>query len=111
MHPQNTKRYDNRSIGNSMAKASRLLLLLATIGLFIFAIILLLNSDSELMAIPLIGVSVLAGFGYMMFDAQPASKPNSTPGAVQHGTIANTDDAHKDVLPDITQSDYDVPIL
>ena len=111
MHPQNTKRYENRSNGNSMAKASRLLLLLATIGLFIFAIILLLNSDSELMAIPLIGVSVLAGFGYMMFDARPPSKPNSTPGAVQHNTIANSEDVHKDVLPDITQSDYDVPIF
>ncbi|MEC7484831.1 MAG: hypothetical protein VX998_08585 [Candidatus Thermoplasmatota archaeon] len=94
-----------------MAKASRLLLLLATIGLFVLAIIMLLNSDSVLMAIPLIGVSVLAGFGYMMFDAQPPSKPNSTPGAVQHGSIANSEDAHKEVLPDITQSDYDVPIL
>jgi hypothetical protein len=111
MHPQNTKRYENRSIGNSMAKASRLLLLLATIGLFVLAIIMILKSDSVLMAIPLIGVSVLAGFGYMMFDAQPASKPNSTPGAVQHSSIANSDDAHKDVLPDITQSEYDVPIL
>ena len=111
MRPQNTKRYENRSIGNSMAKASRLLLLLATIGLFVLAIIMLLNSDSVLMAIPLIGVSVLAGFGYMMFDAQPPSKPNSTPGEVQHNTIANSDDAHKDVLPDITQSEYDVPIL
>jgi hypothetical protein len=94
-----------------MAKASRLLLLLATTGLFVLAIIMLLNSDSVLMAIPLIGVSVLAGFGYMMFDAQPPSKPNSTPGAVQHGSIANSEDAHKEVLPDITQSDYDVPIL
>ena len=111
MHPQNTKRYENLSIGDSMAKSSRLLLLLATIGLFILAIIMLLNSDSVLMAIPLIGVSVLAGFGYMMFDAQTAPKPNSTPGAVQHNTIANSDDAHKDVLPDITQSEYDVPIL
>ena len=94
-----------------MAKASRLLLLLATIGLFVWAIIMLLNSDSVLMAIPLIGVSVLAGFGYMMFDAQPPSKPNRTPGAVQLNNIANSDDVHKDVLPDITQSDYDVPIL
>ncbi|CAI8374088.1 MAG: Uncharacterised protein [Candidatus Poseidoniaceae archaeon] len=94
-----------------MAKASRLLLLLATIGLFVLAIFMLLNSDSVLMAIPLIGVSVLAGFGYMMFDAQPPSKPNSTPGAVQHSSFANSDDSHKDVLPDITQSDYDVPIL
>lgn len=111
MHPENTKRYENQSIGNCMAKGSRLLLLLATIGLFILAIIMLLNSDSVLMAIPLIGVSVLAGFGYMMFDAQPPSKPNSTPGAVQHNTIANNEDVHKDVLPDITQSDYDVPIL
>tara|TARA_Y100000589_G_scaffold231130_1_gene218525 strand:+ start:1234 stop:1569 length:336 start_codon:yes stop_codon:yes gene_type:complete len=111
MHPQNTKRYENSSIGNSMAKASRLLLLLATIGLFVLAIIMLLNSDSVFMAIPLIGISVLAGFGYMMFDAQPPSKPNSTPGAVQHNTIANGEDAHKDVLPDITQSDYDLPIL
>ena len=63
------------------------------------------------MAIPLIGVSVLAGFGYMMFDAQPPSKPNSTPGVVQHSLIANSEDVHKDVLPDITQSEYDVPIL
>ena len=63
------------------------------------------------MAIPLIGVSVLAGFGYMMFDAQPPSKPKSTPGAVQHSLIPNSEDVHKDVLPDITQSDYDVPIL
>ena len=94
-----------------MAKASRLLLLLATIGLFVLAIIMILKSDSVLMAIPLIGVSVLAGFGYMMFDAQPPSKPNSTPGAVQHSLIANGEDIHKDVLPDITQSEYDVPIL
>jgi len=94
-----------------MAKASRLLLLLATIGLFVLAIIMLLNSDTVLMAIPLIGVSVLAGFGYMMFDAQPPSKPNSTPGAVQHSNFANSGDAHKDDLPDITQSEYDVPIL
>ena len=62
-----------------MAKASRMLLLLATVGLFILAIIMLLNSDSELMAIPLIGISVLAGIGYMMFDAEPPSKPSSTP--------------------------------
>ena len=111
MHPQNTKRYENLSNGYNMAKASRLLLLLATVGLFLLAIIMLLNNDSVLMAIPLIGVSVLAGFGYMMFDAQAPSKPNSTPGAVQHSNMANGDDAHKDVLPDITQSDYDVPIL
>ena len=88
-----------------------MLLLLATVGLFVLALVMLLNSDSELMAIPLIGATVLAGFGYMMFDAQPPSKPNSTPGAVQHNTIANNEDVHKDVLPDITQSDYDVPIL
>ncbi|MGB1366219.1 MAG: hypothetical protein ACPH9F_07025 [Candidatus Poseidoniaceae archaeon] len=94
-----------------MAKASRLLLLLATVGLFILALIMLLNSDSELMAIPLIGVSVLAGFGYMMFDAQPLSKPNSTPGAIQHNEKFRYDDVHKDDLPDMTQSDYDIPIL
>ena len=94
-----------------MAKASRLVLMLATIGMFILAIIMLLNSDSVLMAIPLIGVSVLTGFGYMIFDAQPVSKPNSTPGAIQHNTLVNNEDVHKDVLPDITQSDYDLPIL
>ena len=111
MHPQNTKRYENGSDGDSMAKSSRLLLLLATVGLFLLAILILLNSDSILMAIPLIGVSVLAGFGYMMFDAQPPAKPNSTPGAIQHNTGMHDENAHKDVLPDITQSDYDVPIL
>ena len=62
-----------------MAKASRLLLLLATIALFLLAIIMLLNSDSEFMAIPLIGISVLAGFGYTMFDANEPDKPKSTP--------------------------------
>jgi len=94
-----------------MAKASRLVLLLATLGLFILALIMLLNSDSELMAIPLIGVSVLAGFGYMMFDAQPPSKPNSTPGAIQYNHAFRNEDVHKDDLPDITKSDYDIPIL
>ena len=34
------------TLGDSMAKASRLLLLLATIALFVLAIIMLLNSDS-----------------------------------------------------------------
>lgn len=94
-----------------MAKTSRMLLLLATIGLFVLAIIMLLNSDSELMAIPLIGISVLAGFGYMMFDAEPASKPNSTPGVLQQNHAYHHHELDKDELPDLTQSDYDVPIL
>ncbi|MGB1492972.1 MAG: hypothetical protein ACPG9D_06835 [Candidatus Poseidoniaceae archaeon] len=94
-----------------MAKASRMLLLLATVGLFILAIIMLLNSDSELMAIPLIGISVLAGFGYMMFDAEPPSKPNSTPGAIQQNHAYHHETLDKDDLPDITQSEYDIPIL
>ena len=94
-----------------MAKTSRMLLLLATIGLFVLAIIMLLNSDSELMAIPLIGISVLAGFGYMMFDAEPPSKPNSTPGAIQQNHAYHHHELVKDELPDLTQSDYDVPIL
>ncbi|CAI8280614.1 MAG: hypothetical protein CMA41_05905 [Euryarchaeota archaeon] len=94
-----------------MAKASRLLLLLATIGLFVLALIMLLNSDSELMAIPVIGVSILAGFGYMMFDADAPSKPNSTPGAIQDTHSRYSDEVHKQSLPDVTQSDYDIPIL
>ena len=94
-----------------MAKASRMLLLLATVGLFILAIIMLLNSDSELMAIPLIGISVLAGFGYMMFDADPPSKPNSTPGAIQQNLGYHHEALDKDDLPDLTQSEYDIPIL
>ena len=94
-----------------MAKASRMLLLLATVGLFILAIIMLLNSDSELMAIPLIGISVLAGFGYMMFDAEPTSKPSSTPGAIQQNHAYHHEALDKDDLPDLTQSEYDIPIL
>ena len=94
-----------------MAKASRLLLLLATIGLFVLAITMLLNSDSVLLAIPLIGISVLAGFGYMMFDAQPPTKPNSTPGAIEYSRSVQSEDVHKDALPDLTQSEYDIPIL
>ena len=94
-----------------MAKASRLLLLLATVGLFLLAIIILLNSDSEFMAIPLIGVSILAGFGYMMFDAETPTKPNSTPGAIDYNHSIRKEDVHKESLPDLTQSDYDVPIL
>ena len=94
-----------------MAKTSRMLLLLATSGLFILAIIMLFNSDSEFMAIPLIGISILAGFGYMMFDAEPTSKPNSTPGVLQHNHAFRHEDLNKDELPDLTQSEYDIPIL
>ena len=94
-----------------MAKASRLLLLLATIALFLLAIIMLLNSDSEFMAIPLIGISVLAGFGYMMFDANEPNKPKSTPGVIEYNRIADSEEINKEALPDVTQSDYDVPIL
>lgn len=94
-----------------MAKASRLLLLLATLGLFILAVIMLLNSDSELMAIPLIGVSVLAGFGYMMFDAETPTKPNSTPGVIEQNRPIHSKEAQKEALPDLTEGDYDLPIL
>ena len=94
-----------------MAKASRLLLLLATLGLFILAVIMLLNSDSELMAIPLIGVSVLAGFGYMMFDAGASAKPNSPPGAIEKNRAIHSKEAQKEALPDLTEGDYDLPIL
>ena len=98
-------------LGGSMAKAPKLLLLLATIALFVLAIMMLLNSDSEFMAIPLIGISVLAGFGYMMFDADESSKPKSTPGAIEYNRVAGTEEINRDALPDITQSDYDVPLL
>ena len=94
-----------------MAKASRILLLLATVGLFVLALILLLNSDSELMAIPLIGATILAGFGYMMFDADEPTKPNSTPGAIQKTDSRFSEELHKESLPDVSQSDYDIPIL
>lgn len=98
-------------LGGSMAKAPKLLLLLATIALFVLAIMMLLNSDSEFMAIPLIGISLLAGFGYMMFDADESSKPKSTPGAIEYNRVAGTEEINRDALPDITQSDYDVPLL
>ena len=94
-----------------MAKTSRMLLLLATVGLFVLALVMLLNSDSELMAIPLIGATVLAGFGYMMFDADPPTKPNSTPGAIQKTDSRFSEELHKESLPDVSQSDYDIPIL
>ncbi|DAC69927.1 MAG TPA: hypothetical protein D7I16_03560 [Candidatus Poseidoniales archaeon] len=98
-------------LGGSMAKAPKLLLLLATIALFVLAIMMLLNSDSEFMAIPLIGISLLAGFGYMMFDADESSKPKSTPGAIEYNRVAGSEEINRDALPDITQSDYDVPLL
>ena len=94
-----------------MAKASRILLLLATVGLFVLALILLLKSDSELMAIPLIGATILAGFGYMMFDADAPTKPSSTPGAIQKTHPGFSEELHKESLPDVSQSDYDIPIL
>jgi len=98
-------------LGSSMTKAPKLLLLLATIALFVLAIMMLLNSDSEFMAIPLIGISLLAGFGYMMFDADESSKPKSTPGAIEYNRVAGSEEINRDALPDITQSDYDVPLL
>ena len=94
-----------------MAKTSRMLLLLGTVGLFVLALVMLLNSDSELMAIPLIGATVLAGFGYMMFDAESPTKRNSTPGAIQETQRQFSEDLHKESLPDVSQSDYDLPIL
>ena len=94
-----------------MAKTSRMLLLLATVGLFVLALFMLLNSDSELMAIPLIGATVLAGFGYMMFDADAPTKPSSTPGAIQKTDSRFSEELHKESLPDVAQSDYDIPIL
>ena len=106
-----TKRYQNGRCGSVMAKASRQMLLLAAIGLFVLALFMLLRSDNVLMAVPLIGVSVLTGFGYMMFNGNSSSKPNSTPGAIQHKTIHQSQEIHKESLPDVTQSDYDVPIL
>ena len=63
------------------------------------------------MAIPLIGFSVLAGFGYLMFDANENNKPTSTPGAIEYNRIADSEEINKEALPDVTQSDYDVPIL
>ena len=97
--------------GTHMAKASRILLLVATVGLFLLSVIMLLNSDSELMAIPLIGVSVLTGFGYMMFDAESPEKQTSTPGAIEHHRRSHHEVNQNDGLPDITQSDYDLPLL
>lgn len=105
------KRYQNNATGKNMAKASRLLLLLATLGVFVLAVIMLLNSDSELMAIPLIGVSILAGFGYMMFDAEEPQKPDSTPGALDSALKTHDLETHKEQLPDLAQGEYDVPIL
>ncbi len=94
-----------------MAKSSRMLLLLATVGLFVLALIMLLNSDSELMAIPLIGATVLAGFGYMMFDSNEPNQPKSTPGAIEYNRVAESEEINKETLPDITRSEYDVPLL
>jgi hypothetical protein len=88
-----------------------MLLLLATVGLFVLALVMLLNSDSELMAIPLIGATVLAGFGYMIFDAEAPTKLNSTPGAIQETQRQFSEELHKESLPDVSQSDYDLPIL
>ena len=94
-----------------MAKSSRMLLLLATVGLFVLALIMLLNSDSELMAIPLIGATVLAGFGYMMFYSNESNQPKSTPGAIEYNRVASSEEINKETLPDITRSEYDVPLL
>ena len=94
-----------------MAKSSRMLLLLATLGLFVLALIMLLKSDSELMAIPLIGATVLAGFGYMMFDSNEPNQPKSAPGAIEYNRVASSEEINKETLPDITRSEYDVPLL
>lgn len=94
-----------------MAKASRMILLFATMGLFGLSIIMLLSSESEMMAIPLIGMAILGGFGYMMFDADAPKKPNSTPGVVHQKSPLHDLDTHKEELPDLTQGEYDLPIL
>ena len=46
-----------------------------------------------------------------MFDAETPTKPNSTPGAIEYNHSNRQEDVHKESLPDLTQGDYDVPIL
>ena len=46
-----------------------------------------------------------------MFDAEPPSKPSSTPGSIQQNHAYHHEALDKDDLPDLTQSEYDIPIL
>ena len=47
----------------------------------------------------------------MMFDAEAPKKPNSTPGVVHQKSPLHDLDTHKEELPDLTQGEYDLPIL
>ena len=49
--------------------------------------------------------------GFNIVPPEPPSKPNSTPGAIQQNHAYHQESMDKDDLPDITQSEYDIPIL
>ena len=103
----------NHFFGVDMANASRMLLMLSAVGLLITAVVLLIkNSDSTLMVIPIIGGAILMGFGYFLFDARDGEKQGSTAGVLmqKEGQSAGIESSGEE-LPDLISSDYEIPIL
>ena len=53
----------------------------------------------------------MQSFGYMMFDSNEPNQPKSTPRAIEYNRVASSEEINKETLPDITRSEYDVPLL
>lgn len=96
-----------------MANASRMLLMGSAIGLLITAVVLLFrNSDSTLTVIPIIGGAILLGFGYFLFDTKYPQSQRSTAGIIIQKAGKSTEiEQTGEELPDLTSSDYEIPIL
>jgi hypothetical protein len=96
-----------------MANASRILLMTSAVGLLATgAVMLFKNSESTLVIVPIIGATILMGFGYFLFDAREIDDRRSTAGVLtaKDGHLTENQPTGEE-LPDLISSDYEIPIL
>ena len=96
-----------------MANASRMLLMASAVGLLVTgAVMLFKNSESTLVIVPIIGATILMGFGYFLFDARDIEDRKSTAGVLteKDGHLKENQPTGEE-LPDLISSDFEIPIL
>jgi hypothetical protein len=76
------------------------------------AVMLFKNSESTLVIVPIIGATILMGFGYFLFDAREIDDRRSTAGVLtaKDGHLTENQPTGEE-LPDLISSDYEIPIL
>jgi len=95
-----------------MANASRMLLMASAVGLLATgAVMLFKNSESTLVIVPIIGATILMGFGYFLFDARDIEDRRSTAGVLTEKDGHLKDQPTGEELPDLISSDFEIPIL